>query len=358
MRKFWTLVLMGAVFVGIGLTANAKQRFEFGPFEYDDYYDVNDAYQADGKAGWWRKYSAEPRVRYYAPGFADQSEEYGWHNFWRLLYDPTDTNPGSRPCPKYNSGFGVAVTWETGARAEMTFHGTGVDLVYQEHHYGPYIDCYIDDEYANGDAPRVTINSYWNPPCPQTIVPVARDLTNGPHKLVVVHREHDPADGQPGGYNHTSIWNKQLMRIDAADVYSIEDDSIAGLQSQVDSLELAAGPQGAQGKVGADGAAGATGAAGAAGAAGAQGDQGKQGPAGDPAPCVQCQDVIDASFDLACQLFALVPPKTVDQFQDVADAAVAIAIVNANVCPDSHSGFAGCAEMVADQVQAVYDDKF
>ncbi len=99
-------------------------------------------------------------------------------------------------------------------------------------------------------------------------------------------------------------------------------------------------------------------AAGAAGAAGAQGDQGKQGPAGDPAPCVQCQDVIDASFDLACQLFALVPPKTVDQFQDVADAAVAIAIVNANVCPDSHSGFAGCAEMVADQVQAVYDDKF
>ncbi len=115
------------------------------------------------------------------------------------------------------------------------------------------------------------------------------------------------------------------------------------------------GDQGPQGKAGADGAAGT---AGTAGDQGAQGDQGKQGPAGDPAPCVQCQDVIDAAFDMACQMFVLQSPSSVDQFQAVADAAAAIAIVNANVCPDSHSGFAGCAEMLTDQVQAVYDDKF
>jgi hypothetical protein len=31
--------------------------------------------------------------------------------------------------------------------------------------------------------------------------------------------------------------------------------------------------------------------------------------------------------------------------------------LNANVCPHSYSGFADCVEMIADQVQAVYDDK-
>jgi hypothetical protein len=121
------------------------------------------------------------------------------------------------------------------------------------------------------------------------------------------------------------------------------DYMLGNLQTQIDDIELTPGPQGPQGK---------------AGAAGTQGDQGKLGPAGDPAPCVQCQDVIDASFDMACQMFVLQSPPSVAQFQAVVDAAVAIAIVNANVCPDSYSGFTGCAEMLTDQVQAVYDDKF
>jgi hypothetical protein len=32
--------------------------------------------------------------------------------------------------------------------------------------------------------------------------------------------------------------------------------------------------------------------------------------------------------------------------------------LNVTVCPHSYSGFASCAEIIAGQVQAVYDDKY
>jgi hypothetical protein len=101
------------------------------------------------------------------------------------------------------------------------------------------------------------------------------------------------------------------------------------------------GEQGPQGKVG------------PAGSDGGQGAQGKVGPQGDPAPCVDCQDVANAAFDLACKLVTNNPATSIGEFTDCVDAAVSIAIVNANVC----GGTQACQDDIAGQIQAIFDAK-
>ena len=119
---------------------------------------------------------------------------------------------------------------------------------------------------------------------------------------------------------------------------------------------LPKGPQGPQGKVGANGAGGA---AGTAGAAGDQGDQGPAGADGAAAPCVDCQAISDATFDLACALLSTNPPSSVADFQGSVDAIATVATVGSggNICDPIPGGFGTCLEYINDQVQAIYDSK-
>ena len=128
------------------------------------------------------------------------------------------------------------------------------------------------------------------------------------------------------------------------------------LQSQVDDIELTPGPQGPQGKAG---AAGAAGAAGTNGSDGSQGVQGKAGADGAAAPCVDCQTISDATFDLACALLSTTPPSSIADFQASVDAIAAVTTVGSgdNFCDPIPGGFSTCTEYINDQVQAIFDSK-
>jgi hypothetical protein len=125
------------------------------------------------------------------------------------------------------------------------------------------------------------------------------------------------------------------------------------LQEELDNIQLTPGPQGPQGK------AGAVGAAGNNGSDGGQGPQGKQGDTGAAAPCVDCETLSVATFDLACALLLANPPSTVADFQGSVDAIATVAIVGSggNICDPIPGDFATCMGYINDQVQAIYDSK-
>ena len=116
------------------------------------------------------------------------------------------------------------------------------------------------------------------------------------------------------------------------------------LQASIDNIQLTPGPQGPQGKAGDQGTQGKIGADGAGGAA---------------APCVDCETLSVATFDLACALLAGNAPSTVSDFQSSVDAIATVATVGSggNICDPIPGGFATCLEYINDQVQGIYDAK-
>ncbi|HCN10031.1 MAG TPA: hypothetical protein DIT01_19060 [Lentisphaeria bacterium] len=158
--------------------------------------------------------------------------------------------------------------------------------------------------------------------------------------------------------------------VDVGSAYVMTDpalvDEVAGidytsyrldaLQEALDNIQLTPGPQGPQGKAG---SAGSVGAAGANGADGGQGPQGKQGDTGAAAPCIDCETLSVATFDLACALLLANPPSTVSDFQGSVDAIATVAIVGSggNICDPIPGAFATCMGYINDQVQAIYDSK-
>ena len=119
------------------------------------------------------------------------------------------------------------------------------------------------------------------------------------------------------------------------------------IQDQIDSIESTPGPQGSQGKVGSDGPVGD------------QGPQGKLGDTGAAAPCVTCETLSDATFDLATALLLADPSNTVTDFQSTVQAIGTVATVGAggNICEPIPGDFATCMEYIIDQVQTVYDSQ-
>ncbi|HCN10030.1 MAG TPA: hypothetical protein DIT01_19055 [Lentisphaeria bacterium] len=139
----------------------------------------------------------------------------------------------------------------------------------------------------------------------------------------------------------------------SATVIAAINTAVADLQSQIDNVELTPGPagdQGAQGKAGADGANGSD---------GSQGPQGKAGADGANAPCVDCQAISDAAFNLACIQLAASPATTVSDFQSSVDALATVAVVGSgsNICEPIPGGAATCMDYINDQAQAIYDSK-
>ena len=131
------------------------------------------------------------------------------------------------------------------------------------------------------------------------------------------------------------------------------------LEAAIDNIALTPGPQGDQGAQGKAGNDGATGTAGDNGSDGSQGPQGKQGDTGAAAPCVDCETLSVATFDLACALLLANPPSTVADFQGSVDAIATVATVGSggNICQPIPGGFGTCLEYINDQVQAIYDSK-
>ena len=121
--------------------------------------------------------------------------------------------------------------------------------------------------------------------------------------------------------------------------------ALAAIEAKLDNLP--AGPAGPQGDAGPTGATGAAGAAGDAGAAGAD------------APCVNCDEIADAAFALACKLLTLHQPTTLEEFRDCVGTIATVSIVGSgnNICaPNDATG--ACAQDIDSQVQAIFDDKF
>ncbi|HCN10029.1 MAG TPA: hypothetical protein DIT01_19050 [Lentisphaeria bacterium] len=140
--------------------------------------------------------------------------------------------------------------------------------------------------------------------------------------------------------------------MDAAVITAL-NAAIADLEAQIANVELTPGPagdQGAQGKAGADGANGSD---------GSQGPQGKGGADGADAPCVDCQTISDAAFDLACIQLAASPATTVSDFQSSVNAIATVSVVGSggNICEPFPGDAATCMDYINDQAQAIYDSK-
>ena len=120
------------------------------------------------------------------------------------------------------------------------------------------------------------------------------------------------------------------------------DTALAAIEAKLDNLP--AGPAGPQGDAGPTGAAGADGAA---------------GPAGADAPCVECDEISDAAFALACKLLTLHQPTTVEEFRECVGTIATVSIVGSgnNICAP-HDATDACAQNIDGQVQAIFDDKF
>ena len=177
---------------------------------------------------------------------------------------------------------------------------------------------------------------------------------------------HSPAPQTPGNFTVDASGRAEIdtagTAIDVGSAYVVTQsavDRLNDLADAIDNITLTPGPQGKQGEAGATGAGGATGAAGATGATGSQGPQGKQGDTGTAAPCVDCETLSIATFELACALMVANPPSTVVDFQSSVEAISTVATVGpgGNICDPIPGGFGTCLEYINDQVQAIYDSK-
>ncbi len=144
--------------------------------------------------------------------------------------------------------------------------------------------------------------------------------------------------------------NSSSSAMDAAVLsqFNSLNTSLAAVEAKLDNLP--AGPQGPQGKAGANGDNGSD---------GGQGPQGKIGADGADAPCVDCQTISDAAFNLACIQLAASPATTVSDFQSSVEAIATVSIVGSggNICEPIPGGAATCMDYINDQAQAIYDSK-
>ena len=147
--------------------------------------------------------------------------------------------------------------------------------------------------------------------------------------------------------------NSAAAAMDAAVLtqFNSVNSSLAAVEAKLDNLP--AGPQGPQGTAGADGTNGSD------GPQGPQGKVGADGADGADAPCVDCQAISDAAFDLACIQLAASPATTVSDFQSSVDAIATVSIVGSgdNICEPIPGGAATCMDYINDQAQAIYDSK-
>ncbi len=136
--------------------------------------------------------------------------------------------------------------------------------------------------------------------------------------------------------------NAEQAAMDASVIAALNE-----LQAAIDNIELTPGPEGPAGDQGPQGKVGADGSDGAAGSDGAD------------APCVDCQAISDAAFDLACIQLAASPATTVSDFQSSVDAIATVSVVGSggNICEPIPGGAATCMDYINDQAQAIYDSK-
>ena len=147
--------------------------------------------------------------------------------------------------------------------------------------------------------------------------------------------------------------NSPSAAIDAAVLaqFNSANSNLAAVEAKLDNLP--AGPQGPQGTAGADGTNGSD------GPQGPQGKVGADGADGADAPCIDCQAISDAAFNLACIQLAANPATTVSDFQSSVDALATVSIVGSgdNICEPIPGGAATCMDYINDQAQAIYDSK-
>ncbi len=147
--------------------------------------------------------------------------------------------------------------------------------------------------------------------------------------------------------------NSASAAMDAAVLaqFNALNSNLAAVEAKLDNLP--SGPQGPQGTAGADGANGSD------GSQGPQGKVGANGADGADAPCVDCQTISDAAFDLACIQLEASPATTVSDFQSSVDAIATVSIVGSgnNICEPIPGGAATCMDYINDQAQAIYDSK-